>query len=431
MIQKHKTQKFFLYMICLILISNCIGCERTDSSESISGESPNAESSKSSSSGWLNLEEYESHLQNNRSLMSDYRELYSQETQQIREEYAAFSSCTFYDFPDTENVSVLVHSDSDISTQEAWDYIKQWLIDIGKYDQTDMEQEVRIVSSEVPLDKDEDFPYYYPALTDYMDLNSGNGAMISNKDCHLILTYSMNDGKMNDYLGLDDFAENGALGDYSEDIIDSGLLTTMADTSYPLINGTLTIGEGADLVKDYFKTKTILPPYEGVENDIPEVRVFRLGDVYGYAYTMRRLYNNVPFAYTYSDLEVQFDGIYYPYEDIKIAYVVDDAGVSAYYGYDASTILSPVYTDTQILSLSQAVDLLSENLASRMNVEFNSAGLEYMRYFTEEDPTPISFPCWMFYATNHTKGEKLVVSVDALTGYVYYYTTPLTDSSET
>lgn len=428
--RKNKTLQFFLCMVGLMLSLTCIGCGNTNSAESVSDESL-ADETSSTSSGWVNVDQYEAHLQENRIPISDCKELYSQEIQQIMEKYPSFSSCTFYDFPDTEDVSVLVHSDSDFSTQEAWDYIKQWLIDIGKYDRVDMNKDVHIVTSELDWDPTQESPDCYPILSEHMDLRSGSGALLSNHDMHIVLTYSMNDGKMNEYLGLDDSAENGALGDYSEDIIDSGSLSAMADTSYPLINGTLTIGEGADLVKDYFKTKTILPPYEGVENDTPEVQIFRLGDVYGYAYTMRRLYNNIPFAYTHSDMDVQFTGAYYPYEDIKVAYVVDDTGVSAYYGYDASTILSPVYTDTQILSLSQAVELLSENLASRMNVEFNEAGLEYMTYFTEEDPTSISFPCWMFYATNNTKGEKLIISVDALTGYVYYYTTPLTDSSET
>jgi hypothetical protein len=374
------------------------------------------------------IEDYQERLFANRESILQCIENYGQDVASVKDaEYSNFdfSSCSFSDIPEFEKLYVLMETDHGITTEESWNYIEQWLESIGKSDLMDMEKEVRIVSPELEWEDSEDYPYNYPALSEHMDLSSGEGAFVDTIDCHIQMSvdgvYSMSDGKMNSYLHDSSRAHCGALGDYSWNVVAEGKVSELSDESYPLVSGNLTIGEGAKLVKKYFETETPFPPADGVTINVPKVFVFTLGDVYGYDYWVQRVYKGVPIVCGgYKSYVPGSVGM--PDEDTKDAYVIDDEGVTAYAGLDASAVLTELYSDDMMIGFEQSVQMLSEKMASRFRVEVEEAGLVYAPVSFDEGISATIFPCWMVKGINLIKDEEIVIYIDVFTGEIYYYT---------
>lgn len=375
------------------------------------------------------IEHYKEGLCGGRISIEECAERYSKDIEAVKaSDYRnlSFDSCQFDESAEFDELYVMAEEDHGITTQESWDYLEEWLDSIGKRDLVDMEKEVRIVTPEVEWDETQEFPYSYPALCEHMDLSSGGGAFITTTDCHMQISYdgaySMSDGKMNQYLQDTRYASKGALGEYSDNVVAEGAVSQLADESWPLISGELTVGEGAELVKSYFEAGTPFPIQDGVSLKVPEVRVFTLGDVYGYDYFIQRIYKGIPIAYRdYGTFSEPTYGI--PQEDVKNAYVVDAEGVSAYCGKNASAVLTELYSDHLMLGLSRAVQMMSENIAPQVNIDVKEAGLEYVPVtFSSESGSITLFPCWRFSGTNLVKGEEMVIYADVLTGELYYYT---------
>ena len=143
--------------------------------------------------------------------------------------------------------------------------IEQWLEDVGKRDLVDMEKEVRIATPELECDDTKEFPYFYPALAEHMDLKNAAGAFLSTEDCKYRVCFSMSMGKIKNYLGKNqELADKDLNGEYTSDVVESGTLEELGDQSYPLISGELTIQEGADLLLDYFQHGTVMELPDGV-----------------------------------------------------------------------------------------------------------------------------------------------------------------------
>ena len=377
------------------------------------------------------IETYKEQLTSDRKSIEDVATSYLEETESVKNtEYKnfMFDICEFSDFPKFNSLYVMIETDHGITTEESWNTIEEWMESIEKRDLVDMEKEVRIVASEIPWDETKEFPYSYPALSEHMDLSDGAGAFVTTKECHIQISYdgvySMSDGKMNAYLKDDALAHGGALGDYSWNVVAKGKVSELSEKSYPLISGELTIGEGAELVKQYFEAGTPFASNEGVEISVPEVSVFTLGNVYGYDYKVQRVYKDVPIAfsgyYTYSSGSVGLPG-----GDIKHAYVVDNEGVSAYCGNNACAVLMELYSDEELIGFEQAVGLLSEKMAGHISGEIEEAGFVYAKISFDDGLSDVLFPCWRFLGTNLRKNEIIEAYVDALTGEIYYRTIAL------
>ena len=237
--------------------------------------------------------------------------------------------------------------------------------------------------------------------------------------------YDMADGKMTEYLGKDELAIYEVEKVYTGDIEASGTLEEIGAQSYPLISGELTIQEGADLLTDYFDHGTVTTPADGVTLGVEKVNVFHLGDVYGYEYLTHRIYKGIPVScQVYGGFQL-VGCPYLPAEDSKYVYIVDDTGVSAYRGNSECMPLTELYTDSRIMGVEDAAQLLSEKLASGLRMDVEKLSMVYAPYDAETDNSDrMLLPSWKFEGTNHTKGEKLVAYVDVLTGDLYYYTIP-------
>ena len=427
------TGVIFGLSICLVGCNAASPSSNTDNKDS----SPDLIIRNGQEAEPYDIESYKERLCDGRISIEECAEQYSQDIELVKSaDYGNFSftSCQFEEMPEFEELYVMSEEDHGITTQESWDYLEQWLESIGKRDLVDMEKEVRIVTPDVEWDDTQEFPYSYPALCEHMDLSSGGGAFVTTKDCHMQISYdgaySMSDGKMNQYLQDESSdASHGALGAYSEDIIEEGPVSELSDKSWPLISGELTVGEGAELVKSYFEAGTPFPIQDGVSLEVPEAYIFTLGDVYGYGYWIQRIYKGMPIAYGYyRSYTPQTYGV--PDEDKKEAYVVDREGVSAYCGKNASAVLTEIYADREMLGLSQAVQMMSREMASQVTVQVDKAELVYAPVsfdsFNGNDSNTL-FPCWAFYGTNLAKGEKITIYMDVLTGDIYYYTYVSTD----
>lgn len=75
--------------------------------------------------------------------------------------------------------------------------------------------------------------------------------------------------------------------------------------------------------------------------------------------------------------------------------------------------------------------MMSGEMASQVTVQVDKAELVYAPVsfdsFKGNDSNTL-FPCWAFYGTNLSKGEKITIYMDVLTGDIYYYTYVSTDT---
>ena len=421
--------------IALLIACSVSGCDK-GKKQKINGtktEAVNKEKKSKTDRTVYSVEKYLDKRSDNRNPVSECAKNYQVEVKDVQnKDYKNldFSNCKFCEFPKINQVELLKGCDHGITAKESWDIIKEWLKDIGKYDKVDMKKEVFVVCKELGLDEDG----YYFTLYDRMDeLEKKKGVhigpFISNNLCHIQLEvdgmYSMSNGKITEYLGEKGRATHDAMGAYAEDVVESGAVSGLEDKTYQMIDKKMSVKEAAQMVKKYFENGTPFPCADGVTVEVPEVSVFKIKDVYGYDFMVRRVYNTVPFAYMdHGSYEMdEKKGLIS--SDIKHAYVVDSSGVAAFAGYNEAERLEILDAEDSMIGFGQAIELIHEKMAPYINMEVNSAGLVYLPMGFQQSVDKeerIIFPCWELSGTNQTKGEGIKVYADAITGELYYYT---------
>lgn len=411
------------------LLGGAWACGSAEEKGQVSAEN-STDAQEDAGIGWLDLENYKERMSEKRVSISDAREGYAEEEQQIRNteyENISFSNAEFEIFPECEEVSLLWQQTLVMTPQESWNYIEKQLEEIGKLDQVDMEKEVRVVTPELEWDDTKDAPYCYPALAEHMDdITDAGGAYVDVKDCYVMAAGRLADGKITAYLGADEHAEKEVYYDsYAKDVETSGSLSELGDRSWPLISGEITVRQGADLVMDYFDGSGLTQPAEGVSLEVANVEVFHLKDVFGYYYQLRRIYNGLPVAFSKDASYQPLDTSYLAMEDCKDVFVADDTGVCAFSGTSERDTLTELYTDEKILGAADAAELLSGKLASGVRMDVENVSLVYEPLVEiSEDADMALFPCWRFAGENLVKDEELMVCVDAFTGDIYCYSVP-------
>lgn len=411
------------------LLGGVWACGSAEEKEQVSAEN-SAKAQADAGIGWLDLESYKERMSENRVPISDAREDYAEEEQQIRNtEYKniSFTNAEFEIFPECEEVSLLWQQTLVMTPQESWNYIERRLEEIGKLELVDMEKEVRVVTPELEWDDTKDAPYCYPALAEHMDdLTDAGGAYVDVKDCYVMASGRLADGKITEYLGADEYAEREVYEDsYAQDVETSGSLSELGDRSWPLISGEITVGQGAELVIDYFDGSGLTRPAEGVSLEVMNAEVFHLKDVFGYYYQLRRVYDRLPVAFSKDAGYQPLDTSYLAMEDCKDVFVADDTGVSAFSGTSERDTLTELYTDEEILGAADAAELLSGKLASGVRMDVKNVSLVYepLAEITQDADMAL-FPCWRFVGENLVKDEELMVCIDAFTGDIYCYSVP-------
>ena len=203
MANRKKQKQILALLLGGILLGSAAGCGELKGQEP-SGDAAGNATEETPDGRWLDYEKYQDRLLENRISIPEYRNHYGTEAEQVRNtEYKnlSFSSAEFVDFPECEEVSLLRQEEIVMTPQESWDIIEQWLEDVGKRDLVDMEKEVRVVTPELEWDDTKEFPYFYPALAEHMDLKNAAGAFLSTEDCKYRVCFSMSMGKIRIILG--------------------------------------------------------------------------------------------------------------------------------------------------------------------------------------------------------------------------------------
>lgn len=226
------------------------------------------------------------------------------------------------------------------------------------------------------------------------------------------------------FWGEDSFAALDALGENEGEIVAEGTFDEMAPQSYELLSGKVSVSEAVAMAKKYFEEGTPFSAQKDVGVDIPYVSVFSLGDKYGYAFYLRRTYQNIPFAYTFGG-ERRTESAEAVFEDNKIAYVVNNETVSAYTGYNEAEPLSVLIRESDIVSLKDAMELLDSKLATELQVQVENVGLAYCNVsLDDENEINVAYPCWSLDGVNRSNDRRIRIYMDVLTGDLYMYTYP-------
>lgn len=368
---------------------------------------------------------------NDRVNLKEYHQQYQQDTLEVKKssyEKLDFSGCTFADLPDSDTVCVLDVENRGIGVEEGISLAKNWLKDTGNT-KIDLRKELRDASGQIQRNDTEEYPYNYPSVMENRKkLKSGDGFFINTKECYLQMGadgfYSVSDGSITKYLKQDGHAAADALGSNEENIVDEGSYEEMADKSYELLSGKISVAEAADITRKFFMQGTPFEPEKNVSCDIPYVSVFSMGAKYGYAFTMRRTYQNIPFAYSSSSSIVP-KSRYYVVEDDKTAYVVNKNTVAAYTGDNEGQPLSVQREEKEILGLRDAVSLLNDKLARELQMAVDHVELVYCRVaLDEKNEKYVVYPCWEFDGKVQNNNNRLRVYLDVLTGELHLYAYP-------
>lgn len=418
----------FNFIISAILVFTVTACGQK------SEENKNTSVSTNGSDMLFSTDAYEKKLLPDRSSIKECADTYEQDINEILAQDKGkfdFSNCDFADFPDVTSLKVMLEEKHGITVEEAEKTLSDWVTSIGKQTVVDMKSDVYYIPDNI--NETGELSLFYE---DKKKLENGEGCLIDIPECYINLLgdgiYSASDGKIREYMGYEDAASYDAFGDHAEDTVESGKVSELAQKEYTLISGNLSVEQGAELVKDYFSAGTPFPCENGVTVDVPEVRIFRLGDVYGYDYTVRRKYENVPFAYMDTG-HYRFYVDYLSDADSKHAYVVDDTGITAFCGYNEARKLTELISDDSMISFKQMLEFLRSGLASRLNINVERAGLVYFPVKLQgsaEKEEVIVLPCWEVFGVNEIKNEKIWIYVDVFTGEIYYYTTEINESSD-
>lgn len=358
----------------------------------------------------------------------EYQGRYRSEIQEIKEssyDSLDFQDCEIMSLEGIEKVGVYRLYSVDMGVDESIEIIEDWLKEIGCED-IDMETELRDASGQYERKESGEYPYNYPAVYEYYpEFDSGHGFFLNTNRCYIQMgsdgIYSMSDGSITDYLGLDSLAAMDALGVNEETIVDSGNVSEKSDMVWELTDGEMSVGDGAEIVRDYFEAGTPRQNPSGISVDVPEIEVFSLDDKYGYAFTVRRVYDGVPFAYAATGSRTYYSLDYEIREDVKKAYIINHDTIAAFTGYvDAEQLEGLIEEQTEIMSLKDAASLLNDFLAENVKLEIQKAGLVYCNCM-DNGGSQIIYPCWQFEGINVTNAQNMRVYVNVLSGEVYYY----------
>lgn len=347
-----------------------------------------------------------------------------------------FKNCVFQSMPQIRSYAVLQATPHVMSREEGWKVIEEWAnqwsekfhekkIPIKKltYDANGGEEAGELAEKE--------YPACYPLAADKASgKDDGSGFFINTKDYYIQLgngIYSMSDGTINRYLKADGFAALDALGGNEADIVKSVDLQSdpsFRDKAYRLLDDKVKVKDAEKVAESYFEKGTPYPVSDGIKVKACFADVFRMGNRYGYALTLHREYQNIPFAAGRMDKikysEEQED--YKPQEDAIQAYIADQSGVCAFTGNESQRELHVLKNDIEeMLDIRGAADCMEEQLAQNLNVDVQKAGLVYCPMQSDEGQE-FDKVCWQFVGMCTSNQREICVYVDVLTGDITYYT---------
>lgn len=335
-------------------------------------------------------------------------------------EHLVMKETEFVRCPDFESVGVYIIRTPDISVEESIEVIKNWLGQNGF--SVDLNHELYAATFDIAGTDEDSYPLVMSHIDEFTD---GNYFFVNTNECQIQMIganiYSMSNGVISAYVNSGKHAGLDAMGVYSENIVDEGFVDVMSDKSYELLNGSVSIGDAAKKIKEYFEKGTPYLAPIGIEVDVPYVRVFEIGDIYGYQFNVRRIYKGVPFAFgdwgSYREInsEQRIDF------DTKYAYTIT-GNVDAYAGYSNNSVFEPIIDNQEaIVPLTKACEILDDFVGEQMRISVQRVAFEYCGIENYELNTITEYPCWSFEGRNSADGRIYVFYVNAVNGDVFFH----------
>ena len=349
-----------------------------------------------------------------------------------------FDNCVFREMPVFDSVDLFSEGDASITAEESLGYIKEWL---KMNDLTvDLDKDLRVVSSEYPRDETKEFPYFYPSVMEhYPNFSNGNNFFITNDTCHIQmvtrLIYSASNGIINSFVSpgsgrasLDAMGENF---DW-DNIIVSGPLSEHGTESYALLNGEQSVEDvSKTLISELTKTESIVGMDDRLSYDTDRVYICKTGDIYQLCFTVYRVYNGIPFSYGemeihMEDSEEQAQRGYSVHYDGGNMFTID-GHLDGFVVYGLpNSFVSECEPQTDIITVAQAADLLSDYLSNRVKLDVYRSSYLYCPIYSVDSEGwktghPTFHPCWMFDGKNSSDGKYMRCFVDSITGEIFYY----------
>lgn len=364
--------------------------------------------------------------------IEEVRASYEAECEQLRMESAGsceFDDCVFAPFPEFDEFYRLDMKIRNVTVQEGWDIIVDYVTECGFADVTDFDNEIRDASGQFATLNPDGSPDEFAKVKEHFDqLDAGWGFYLSDrKNCYIQLgvdgIYGCSDGRITRYLQLDSKVSRDAHGQNQEDIVATYKKGTWDGVSYELMDGVYTIAEAVEMAEAFFDAGTPFPVADGVRNEVVQVEVFRMTeDKYGYTFIFRRRYEDIPISHGFYGAYGSDGGENPLEEDRKMAYMVDGTGVCAYEGTNASQLIIPVGTRyDSLLTLSEAKQYLVDQLASRLVFSVKDVELVYMKYARpDEEGMYHADLCWRFSGICLNEERSIDVYINAVTGELRY-----------
>ena len=431
----------YTFLILTVILSILLTSCRSDINEALSGgKYTDPELSQIDGSEPVVANPEDNDLLSDRIPINEIIDNYSSDQDTLRHKTYTnirFDNCTFKDLPDFDSVDVLIQGYHPITAEDSVNCIRKWL-ELNNLT-VDLDKELRAaLSDDYPQDESKEFPYFYPSVMEhYPNFSNGNGFFITCKDCHIQmmtnLIYSASNGVINNYAYADsnrsDFDAMGVHFDF-DNIIAEGYVSEHGSDTFTILNGTMRLDQIAEnLIEEITKTESIVGIDDQLTYDTERFFVCKTGDVNQICFTLRRVYNGIPFVYSYDDEHITDPGEqrgYSEYADGGHMYTID-GHLDAFVAHGLPNSYESKYgQQTDIISVARAGDILSEYLSEKVDLDIRDSEILYFPLKKRdsngfETEQTIIHPCWMFDGNNASDGKNMRCFVDCLTGEVYYY----------
>ena len=352
----------------------------------------------------------------------------------------SFKDCVFEDFPDIKDFQNLKPGEPTVTPEMALDAMRKSLDEYGLAEKYPVEESV--VSLKEKTEDGDWMPV--SRLMQETDPDTGEKklkyadafAVLSKEMCLMMVDdgyFKWINGTLNSYLSKQADAESSVFNaedEYPES--ERYLYEDTGDTSFELLDGSsMSLSGAADMAAEFVADGVPYPVPAGVEIVPDSVTVHGNGDKNYYEVCVRRLYGGIPFSSHCTgswDVMTDSSSKYRIDDDAYSIYIADASGVCGYMGSRASEKLD-MSGDRQdsMISLPAAADIVSREMAGRLDMSFERAGLRYAhitdpyRPGSEDTDKDGEYRvCWWFFGTNDNYDNSEIIYVDAVSGKLYF-----------
>lgn len=198
--------------------------------------------------------------------------------------------------------------------------------------------------------------------------------------------------------------------------------------SYRLLDGDVTVGEALDwFTNEYAKTLEVIADEDIQKPAVRQIEVYQITeDTYAYVFLFTPTVNGIPFdcagERTYRTLagETRYNSV----SRSGQALMIKSGEIDWAIGIAPEMYVAEGEPITEIISLSQAADIMSESVSENVLYKAKTTELVMTADKSAENPDPLLMPTWKFTLQNDNDGFLYDFYIDAVSGtlggYVRY-----------